>query len=74
MTELEELRDQRDRLLALRAENKAQLDSVTARIDELETVEDITSRISKFTPAEQAALFQELRASGINSGEKFGTI
>lgn len=74
MSDLEELREQRERLLALRRENKEQLDSITARINDLETVEDIVKKVAKFTPAEQDALFQELRAGGINSGEAFGTI
>jgi len=71
---LEEMKEQRDRLLALRAENKAQLDDLTARIDAQETANELTRRIANFTPAERDALFQELRASGINSGETFGTI
>ena len=74
MSDLEELREQRERLLALRRENKEQLDTITARINDLETIAEIAKRISKFTPDEKQALFQELRAGGINSGEAFGTI
>jgi hypothetical protein len=71
---LKDLRAQRDRLLALRAENKAQLDSVTAEINRLEAEQDIAKRVANLTPDQQSALFQSLSAGGIESGERFGTI
>lgn len=74
MANLDELREQRDRLLALRAENKAQLDALTARIEQAEAEQDIARRVANLTPEQQSALFQSLSAGGIESGERFGTI
>lgn len=68
-----QMREQRDRLLALRAENKAQLDDLTARIEQAEAEHDIAERIANLSTAQQSALFQSLGARGIESGEAFGS-
>lgn len=71
---LEEKRELLARNVEQRAELKALGDKLAAEIAELEAMDGIAERVANFTPAEKQALFQELRASGIESGEKFGTI
>lgn len=71
---LEEKRTGLERINSQRSELKAAADKLVAEIAELEAMEGIAERVANFTPAEKQALFQELRASGIESGEKFGTI
>lgn len=71
---LEEKRAALQRVSEQRGELKILADKLVAEIAELEAIESIAEIVSKFTPAERQAFFQELVATGIDSGEKFGTI
>ena len=71
---LEEKRELRDRINAKRDELKREADQLTLEITELEATEGIAARVAAMPQAERDALFQELRANGIGSGEQFGKL
>jgi len=71
--ELENIDLRIEALSSEREKVNAELLELGKRKSALEAEIDIARRVAKFTDAEKAALFQEIRAQGVPSAERVGT-